>query len=346
MDVRHLCARPYARMGRQVLGALFFSLLGVATACDPMARLWDSTFPRRCRTQSDCPSGTACLGPPGCEQQGTCSRGAPLCTPDIVPYCLCDGTETTGSGSCPPFPYRSRGPCNGSVAVQPVGGVDSPASALSAASTGGAVNGGSPILQVPSAERPRRRPPRPDTAECRHAVDADGFMLFCDVPNIRCPEGYECRGEYTYSACMTSGCPLLKCLSSETTVATPSGEVLVRELVVGSLVWTVGEDGNRVAAPLLRTSRLDASPGHTMSRVVLDDGRQLLASPGHPTCLKGLSVGALAAHARFDHSVVVTADVVPYRGAQTFDILPAGRSGCYWANGVLVGSTLKEEEMR
>ena len=31
---------------------------------------------------------------------------------------------------------------------------------------------------------------------------------------------------------------------------------------------------------------------------------------------------------------------VRYDGGATFDILPAGATGLYWANGVLLGSTL------
>jgi hypothetical protein len=31
---------------------------------------------------------------------------------------------------------------------------------------------------------------------------------------------------------------------------------------------------------------------------------------------------------------------VPYDGTRTYDLLPAGATGTYWANGVLLSSTL------
>jgi hypothetical protein len=32
---------------------------------------------------------------------------------------------------------------------------------------------------------------------------------------------------------------------------------------------------------------------------------------------------------------------VTYQSADTYDILPAGSTSTYWANGILLGSTLK-----
>jgi hypothetical protein len=36
----------------------------------------------------------------------------------------------------------------------------------------------------------------------------------------------------------------------------------------------------------------------------------------------------------------MSADRMPYDGGQTFDLLPAGGTGIYWANGIELGSTL------
>jgi hypothetical protein len=30
-----------------------------------------------------------------------------------------------------------------------------------------------------------------------------------------------------------------------------------------------------------------------------------------------------------------------YKGVETYDLLPSGDTGYYWANGILMGSTLK-----
>jgi len=38
---------------------------------------------------------------------------------------------------------------------------------------------------------------------------------------------------------------------------------------------------------------------------------------------------------------VVRADLVPYAGSATYDLLPAGPTTTYWANGILLASTLR-----
>jgi hypothetical protein len=39
---------------------------------------------------------------------------------------------------------------------------------------------------------------------------------------------------------------------------------------------------------------------------------------------------------------IVSAQLVPYEEDFTYDILPSGATGTYWANGILSGSTLME----
>jgi hypothetical protein len=76
-----------------------------------------------------------------------------------------------------------------------------------------------------------------------------------------------------------------------------------------------------------------------MVHVVLDDGRELWASPGHPTAdgraLSDLRVGDLLDGAR-----VTLLEHLPYEGIATYDLLPSGDTGLYWADGILMGSTL------
>jgi hypothetical protein len=42
-----------------------------------------------------------------------------------------------------------------------------------------------------------------------------------------------------------------------------------------------------------------------------------------------------------DGAHIASVDRVAYAGGATYDILPAGATGTYWANGVLLGSTLR-----
>jgi hypothetical protein len=66
----------------------------------------------------------------------------------------------------------------------------------------------------------------------------------------------------------------------------------------------------------------------------------VLVSPGHPTA-DGRRVGDLVAGDALDGAHVLSAERMPYLGGATYDILPAGATGTYWANGVLLGSTLR-----
>ncbi len=54
----------------------------------------------------------------------------------------------------------------------------------------------------------------------------------------------------------------------------------------------------------------------------------------------GRTMGDLAADDRLDGVRIVSAALIPYRYSHTYDILPASDTGTYYADGVLVGSTL------
>jgi Hint domain len=131
------------------------------------------------------------------------------------------------------------------------------------------------------------------------------------------------------------GCPI--CLAAGDRIATPDGEVPVTQLQPGMLVWTI-DAGHRVAAPISVVGHTPAPFGHRVIRVVLADGRAVVASPGHPTA-DGRRVGELKTGDLFDGSRVTTTEVMPYVG-DTWDLLPLSSTGEYWANGVLLASTL------
>jgi hypothetical protein len=75
-----------------------------------------------------------------------------------------------------------------------------------------------------------------------------------------------------------------------------------------------------------------------MIRLLLADGRVVEASAGHPTA-DGRQVGDLKPGDSLDNSRLVGVERISYVG-DTWDLLPAGPTGAYWANDVLLGSTL------
>ena len=133
------------------------------------------------------------------------------------------------------------------------------------------------------------------------------------------------------------GCPI--CLDGHARIATPSGDLPVRTLVAGDTVWTRSASGARVRASLVRVGHVPVPPEHRMVRLRLADGRSLLLSPGHPTA-DGRRAGELARGDTLDGARVVSARRVAPRDSATYDILPAGPTGIYWANGIALKSTL------
>jgi len=129
------------------------------------------------------------------------------------------------------------------------------------------------------------------------------------------------------------------CLAAQDVVAGPSGSIAVSQLRTGMLVWTLDEAGQRVAAPVVLVRHTRAPIGHLMVSLALADGRVLEASPGHPTW-DGRHLGALKTGDTLDGSRIVRIELLPYVG-DTWDLLPAGSTGAYWANGVLLESTLR-----
>ncbi len=133
-------------------------------------------------------------------------------------------------------------------------------------------------------------------------------------------------------------CPI--CLSVGTLIDTPSGVIAVENLHIGDPVWTANKAGERVAGEILKVGSVRVPATHQVIHIVLSDGRELWASPGHPTAdgriLDDLKTGQI-----LDGGRIILIERLLYRGVSTYDILPSGDTGYYWANGILMGSTLK-----
>jgi hypothetical protein len=136
----------------------------------------------------------------------------------------------------------------------------------------------------------------------------------------------------------TVACPI--CLALGTEIATPAGPVAVERLRPGALVWSRDAPGARVAEPVVAAGHTPVPAGHEVVRLALADGRWVRVSPGHPA-VDGRPVGELRAGDAYDGSVVTGAAREPYAGRATYDLLPAGPTGVYWAGGIPLRSTLR-----
>ncbi len=133
-------------------------------------------------------------------------------------------------------------------------------------------------------------------------------------------------------------CPI--CLSETTLIDTPQGGIPVERLPVGQWVWTEDRAGKRTAAQVIQISQTKVPPSFQILQVTLNDGRSVKTSAGHPSAeMKAL--GDYQIGETLDKGQIVSAILMDYHGRATFDILPGGETGFYWANGIKVMSTLK-----
>ena len=145
------------------------------------------------------------------------------------------------------------------------------------------------------------------------------------------------------SKCVENGTqdpPMFTCLSDTTNIDTPYGSVRVTDIHQGDIVWSVDKFGNKILARVLVTHRTRVPDAHNVVDLKLKDGHEVKLSPGHPMG-DGRIAGELRSGDKIDGTTVVSAVLMTYGKPYTYDILPSGDTGEYWADGVLLGSTLK-----
>lgn len=127
--------------------------------------------------------------------------------------------------------------------------------------------------------------------------------------------------------------------STQPAIDTPRGAVPVQNLRKGMLVWTATRSGKRELAVILQTVRRPVPSGVLVVHLVLDNGRELFVSAGHQT-IDGRRIGDLVPGDILDGARVRTVREELFTEDATYHILPAGETGAYWANGILLGGTL------
>lgn len=138
-------------------------------------------------------------------------------------------------------------------------------------------------------------------------------------------------------------CPI--CLAKGTRIATPDGERRVDDLRPGITVWTTDGAGRRVAGRVLIIASTPVPATHQVVHLVLSDARSVDVSPGH-RLPDGRRLGDLRPGDPVDGATVTSAELEAYGGGATFDVLPSGGTGTYWANGIQLATTLIGKETR
>lgn len=129
------------------------------------------------------------------------------------------------------------------------------------------------------------------------------------------------------------------CLVKGTLIDTPGGPVPVEQINKGTTVWTLDNSERRVQADVVEITSIPVASPFQVVRISLSDGRTVSASPGHPSA-EGRALGDYHTGNTLDGALVVTVEYVTYDGSATYDFLPDGPTGLYWANGILLRSTL------
>ncbi len=160
--------------------------------------------------------------------------------------------------------------------------------------------------------------------------------LCCSVPGP-VGETLGCVAPTAEGTCPT-GCVLCRCVSEGTLVATPEGPRAIETLQPGDLVYT--EVGDAVMpVPIAFVSKKPVAD-HSMVHAQLEGGAELVMSAEHPLG-DGRALGDVRVGDTIDGVLVQRVTIEPYRGAYTYDLLPARGTGRYVASGVFVGSTLR-----
>jgi hypothetical protein len=132
-------------------------------------------------------------------------------------------------------------------------------------------------------------------------------------------------------------CPV--CLVEGSLIDTPDGPKPVESLREDMPIWTLDYQGQRFATTVWRVSKVPVGENHQVAEITLDDGRAVTASLGHPLT-DGRLIGDLKVGDLVDGSRVNTMTMKTYDGEYTYDVLPQDANHFYWANGILLASTL------
>lgn len=124
-------------------------------------------------------------------------------------------------------------------------------------------------------------------------------------------------------------------LSNETRISTPDLDVLISEIMAGDLILTDDQE-----AVLVKAVSKKELKDQKLWRVTFSDAIYLEGTANHLTA-DGKRFGNLMIGDYVDGRQVIEKNLVPYPYKYVYDILPDSKSASYYANGILVKSTLR-----
>lgn len=134
------------------------------------------------------------------------------------------------------------------------------------------------------------------------------------------------------------------CLSPFTLISTPKGQIKVIDLKVGDMVYTQNKAGKKISTPIIEKSKVKVTSLHKMVYLNFNNGSDLIVSPDHPAT-GTQKIRELFPDETYDQTKISSVSLIDYDHNHTYDILPDGDTGYYWANNILIGSTLTPEQV-
>jgi hypothetical protein len=132
------------------------------------------------------------------------------------------------------------------------------------------------------------------------------------------------------------------CLVKGIKIETPHGLVAVEDIQTGMAIWSLDNSGKRIVVDIIKTSTTPVPECFLVIKLELADGRTVTASAGHPTA-EDCAIGDYQIGDHLDGTRIETLQYVTYEADMTYDLLPNGTTRLYWANGILLKSTLTSE---
>ncbi|MFA6214963.1 MAG: Hint domain-containing protein [Patescibacteria group bacterium] len=191
---------------------------------------------------------------------------------------------------------------------------------------------------------------------CHNRLCTNPIGSSCNgADDTSCPNGYKCIQscgppiarsgeppppwfcELNEIADKPKNCPI--CLASNTKISTPNGEVNIRDIKIGMPVWSLDSKGKRIVSKVITVSHTPTPKTHKVIHLVLNDKREVWASFNHPT-VNGLPIGSLKMGETYNGGQIIKTELILYWDTATYDLLPNSDTGYYWANKILLGSTL------
>lgn len=131
-----------------------------------------------------------------------------------------------------------------------------------------------------------------------------------------------------------------RCLPSSTQILTSKSSISIDQLKEKDSILTMNLKGKISTMPIKLINKVLVSHQHTMIILDLADGRKLQVTPEHPSAIPNKTIDEFEIGELFDGSKIINKLKIDYKEEYTYDILPEGETGFYWANGILIGSTL------